>query len=116
MSALLHCPEIACWPALVAATLPPDQWERCERHLESCAACQERLRRAEGLWGALRTRGRQFGDPTREAPGPHAPSGGGTAVRRGLAASDDPAGAARPVLPGPRRPAGRPGHPRQVRG
>ena len=47
MSAPLDCPEMDCWQALFADALPPDQRERCERHLESCPVCQERLDRAE---------------------------------------------------------------------
>src|SRR5262249_46081680 len=65
MSAPSDCPEIACWQELFDDALPPDQGERCARHLESCPACQERLHRAEGLWGSLGRLGRQFGDPTR---------------------------------------------------
>src|SRR5439155_968508 len=64
MTALLDCPEIDCWPALVAATLPPDQRDRCERHLESCPTCQDRLDRAEEGGEALLTLARQVGDPT----------------------------------------------------
>src|SRR5438874_13757522 len=70
MSALLHCPEIACWPALVAATLPPDQRERCERHLESCTACQEHLDRAEEEGEPLLRLAREIGDPTAVAADP----------------------------------------------
>jgi serine/threonine-protein kinase len=64
MSVPPDCSEIARWQELCGDVVPPDQWERYERHLESCRACQERLRRAEGLGGDLQTLGRQFGDPT----------------------------------------------------
>jgi serine/threonine-protein kinase len=64
MPAPPDCPEIECWPALLADTLPPDQRERYERHLESCPACQEQLDRSEAGWDALRQLGRRVGDPT----------------------------------------------------
>src|SRR4051812_42723597 len=63
MSAL-ECPEIECWQALFDDTLPPEQWERHERHLESCPACQERLRRAQPGGETLRRLAREMGDPT----------------------------------------------------
>src|ERR1700722_14149851 len=64
MSASLECPEIDCWQALLGDTIPADLRERCERHLEDCPACQDRLHRAEGCSEELRGFGRQFGDPT----------------------------------------------------
>jgi serine/threonine protein kinase len=53
-----------CWQALLGDALAPDEREQCERHLESCAACQERLHRAEECGEALRGLGRRLGDPT----------------------------------------------------
>ena len=64
MSATLHCPGTECWQALFSGDLPPDQRERCERHLESCPVCQDSLDRAEEHGDTLRTLGRQVGDPT----------------------------------------------------
>jgi serine/threonine-protein kinase len=68
MSAPLDCPEIECWQELFDEALPPDQEDRLEQHLESCAACQERLHRAAGGAEALQKVGRQFGDPTATPP------------------------------------------------
>jgi serine/threonine protein kinase len=45
MTASLECPEMANWRALFDDTLPPEECERYERHLESCPVCQERLDR-----------------------------------------------------------------------
>jgi hypothetical protein len=53
-----------CWRALIDDALSPDQREHCERHLESCAACQDRLHRAEECGEALRGLARRVGDPT----------------------------------------------------
>ena len=64
MSAPLDCPGIESWQALLDDALPPDQRERCERHLESCPACQDRLDRAEECGDALLRLARQVGDPT----------------------------------------------------
>src|SRR5687768_13362327 len=64
MSAPLDCPEIGCWEAFLAAALPPGRRERCERHLEACPACQERLDRAGGRDEELLALARQVGDPT----------------------------------------------------
>ncbi len=64
MSAPLDCPGIECWQALFDDRLTPDQRERYERHLETCAACQERLDRAEEYRDALLGLFRQIGDPT----------------------------------------------------
>jgi serine/threonine protein kinase len=44
--------------------LAPDERESCERHLETCPACQEYLDRTERLEGMFATLGREFGDPT----------------------------------------------------
>jgi serine/threonine protein kinase len=60
----LDCPGSSCWRALLDAALPPEQQEDCERHLESCPACQERLRRAEEGDDVLLRLARQSGDPT----------------------------------------------------
>jgi serine/threonine protein kinase len=51
-------------------TLPPDQLERCERHLESCPACQQRLHRDEDGDEDLLRLARQLGDPTIAPPDP----------------------------------------------
>jgi serine/threonine protein kinase/predicted RNA-binding Zn-ribbon protein involved in translation (DUF1610 family) len=64
MPAPLDCPEPGCWEALLADTFSPDQQERCERHLKSCPACQERLDRAEECGDDLRRLSREVGDPT----------------------------------------------------
>ncbi|HKI37762.1 MAG TPA: protein kinase [Gemmataceae bacterium] len=57
MPASLDCPQIEGWQALFGDTVPPQQRERHERHLESCPACRERLDRT--LLGAVR----RFGNP-----------------------------------------------------
>jgi serine/threonine protein kinase len=64
MPAPPECPGLECWPALVAGALPPDEQERCERHLESCPVCQERLDCAEECRDNLLRLARQVGDPT----------------------------------------------------
>jgi serine/threonine protein kinase len=64
MPASTDCPELDGWQALFDGPAPPDQWERCERHLESCPACQDRLRRAQARGDVLWELGREFGDPT----------------------------------------------------
>src|SRR5947209_7503854 len=64
MRAPLACPETECWQALFNDTVPADQRERYERHLESCPACQARLDRAEDGGDALLRLARQIGDPT----------------------------------------------------
>jgi hypothetical protein len=84
------CPGAESWQALLDATLPPDERERCERHLESCPACQERVHGADACDGDLRLLARELGDPTVaprdpdlerflgrlcEDPGPAAPPG-----------------------------------------
>jgi hypothetical protein len=66
----LDCPGRECWQALLDLTLPPDQLEHCERHLESCPACQERLHQAEEGDDALLRVARQTGDPTVVPPDP----------------------------------------------
>src|SRR4051812_1824789 len=69
MSARLDCPEIERLQALLAAALPPDQQERCERHLESCPVCQKYLDRATQRSDLVRL-ARQMGDPTLVPPDP----------------------------------------------
>jgi len=64
MSGPLDCHEIECWHLLLSDALTPEQQRRCEQHLESCTACQERLDRSRESGGALRRLGRQLGDPT----------------------------------------------------
>jgi serine/threonine protein kinase len=64
MSAPLECPAVESWHTLLGADLPPEQWQRYERHLESCPACQERLDRAGESGDTLRQMGRELGDPT----------------------------------------------------
>src|SRR4051794_2333092 len=62
MSAV-DCPGQEYWEGLLAATLPAEQQTRCERHLECCAACQDRLDRA-GRGDALLRLARRLGAPT----------------------------------------------------
>ncbi len=64
MSAPLQCPGFDTWQVLFDDA-PAGEWERFERHLESCPDCQARLDRDEGQLEMLRRAGRQFGDPTR---------------------------------------------------
>jgi serine/threonine-protein kinase len=64
LSAPRDCPGIECWQALLDAALPPDERQRCERHLEACPACQECVHRADACDGELRLLARQIGDPT----------------------------------------------------
>src|SRR5262245_23216092 len=65
MSAPLQCPEFESWEVLLDDEAPSGEWDRYERHLEACRACQARLDRAEGQPEMLRRVGQQFGDPTR---------------------------------------------------
>jgi serine/threonine protein kinase len=65
MTALLDCPEIDCWAALLGETLSLEQRDTFERHLETCPVCQERIDRAQECQDDLRKLGQQFGDPTR---------------------------------------------------
>ncbi len=64
MSAPPECPGIEYWQALLSNPLPPEEEERCERHLRSCPACQERLDRAVTGRDELLNLARQVGDPT----------------------------------------------------
>ncbi len=70
MPAFLDCPEIGCWQALLDDTVSATERESYERHLESCPACQERLRRIEEDEDGLRRLGRRVGDPTAAPPDP----------------------------------------------
>ena len=64
MPAPVECLDVESWHAFDDGTLPSDQGERLEAHLESCPICQERICRDEESGDALRRLGRQFGDPT----------------------------------------------------
>ncbi len=66
----LACPPADTWESLLDATLPPEQQEQLEGHLESCSACQERLDRGEGCGGDLLTRIRELRDLATEAADP----------------------------------------------
>jgi serine/threonine-protein kinase len=68
MSTGLECPEPERWQELFNDALPADQEERMKRHLESCAACQENLKRTHQCEDVLRSVGQQFGDPTATPP------------------------------------------------
>jgi serine/threonine protein kinase len=70
MPASVSCPEPDCWQALLAASLSPEEAERCERHLAVCPACQERLDRAPACAEELRQLARQTGDPTTASADP----------------------------------------------
>src|SRR4051812_21648607 len=70
MSAPLECPEFESWEVLLEDAAPSGEWDRYERHLEACRACQARLDRAEGQPEMLRRAGRQFGHPTRRPGDP----------------------------------------------
>ena len=61
---MLDCPEIETWPALLAAQLLPEQRKHCERHLESCSVCQERLHGVDVCGDPLLNLARDLGDPT----------------------------------------------------
>ena len=65
MVAPQDCPEIECWQTLLDADVPPEQFERVERHLESCPNCQDRLDRASEEEEELRRCAQRVGDPTR---------------------------------------------------
>jgi serine/threonine protein kinase/WD40 repeat protein len=65
-----ECPELERWQELFNDALPPEQVHRLERHLESCAFCQERLQRAQEGGELLRSVGMQLGDPTVVTPDP----------------------------------------------
>jgi serine/threonine-protein kinase len=69
MSRPLACPPVDTWELLLGATLPPEQREPLERHLETCPGCQERLDRAEG-GSALLTLVQHLTDPAIEPADP----------------------------------------------
>jgi WD40 repeat protein len=71
MSASLDCPGMERWPALLAASLPREQREQLERHLETCPSCQQRLDQAEECHDELLQLARCVGDPTAT---PHDPA------------------------------------------
>jgi serine/threonine protein kinase len=64
MTALLDCPGMPDLQALLGDTLSPEQREAFERHLESCASCQERIDANLENQDCLKNLGRLFGDPT----------------------------------------------------
>jgi serine/threonine protein kinase len=70
MSAPLDCPAVEGWQAVLDETVPPEQRERYERHLESCPACQARLDRAEGCDDTMRHFFRQAGSSGAEPADP----------------------------------------------
>ncbi len=70
MPASLDCPEMERWQVLFADQATPEQWERYERHLESCPTCQERLDQAESAGELLRQQAQRLGDPTRAPSDP----------------------------------------------
>jgi hypothetical protein len=45
MSAIVDCPELERWEALLGEDVPVAERDRYEHHLESCPSCQERLDR-----------------------------------------------------------------------
>jgi serine/threonine-protein kinase len=63
MAAPLGCPASTSWQLLFADSVPADERERFERHLESCPACQARLDRAAEDEDLLDL-AREVGDPT----------------------------------------------------
>src|SRR5579884_3011126 len=70
MSAPAECPAVERWQTLFHEGLPPEERDRCERHLESCPRCQECLDRPEEFTEALRALARRVGDPTLVPPDP----------------------------------------------
>ena len=70
MPAFPDCPPLDCWPALLGDTLAATERESYERHLESCPACQEHLRRLDENEDDLRRLGRCIGDPSAAATDP----------------------------------------------
>jgi serine/threonine protein kinase len=60
-----ECPKIESWQALFREPVQQDEWERYERHLESCTECQHRLDRTVELSGLVQRLGREVGDPTK---------------------------------------------------
>src|SRR5690349_3027225 len=70
MNAQFDCPGIEDWQALFSEAAHSEQWQRYERHLESCAICQKRLDSSEPGHDPLVALGRQLGDPTRTSIDP----------------------------------------------
>jgi serine/threonine protein kinase len=70
MLASLDCPEVERWQILFADQATPEQWGHYERHLESCATCQERIDQAETAGDLLRQQAQRLGDPTRAPSDP----------------------------------------------
>jgi WD40 repeat protein len=64
MAAPLDCPPLPSWQSLFEDVLAPEQRADYEQHLETCQACQERLRWAERESDPLLSMMRQVGDPT----------------------------------------------------
>ena len=62
----VDCPDLDHWEAIIDGTVPPEQRAVYEQHLESCAACQNRLCQAEQGEDDMLSLARQFGDPTAE--------------------------------------------------
>jgi serine/threonine protein kinase len=61
----LECPDFACWRTLLLdASLPAEQRECLERHLESCPSCQDRLDQEARLCAGLQVLACKLGDPT----------------------------------------------------
>src|SRR5262249_29953411 len=67
----LECPQAESLETLVADDIGPDQQQRWERHLSTCAACRARLDRAAQSEDGLLQLARQVGDPTAAATDPH---------------------------------------------
>src|SRR5262245_20240807 len=59
-----ECPPADAWLTFLDSSVPPDERQRFEQHLESCACCQSRLDEAEPVEPSLRTLGQTIGDPT----------------------------------------------------
>jgi DNA-directed RNA polymerase subunit RPC12/RpoP len=70
MSASPDCPAVECWQALFNEAVPPEQRAEYERHLESCAACQARLDRAEEGGEGILNLLRRSGGPDATPPDP----------------------------------------------
>ena len=88
MSAPLDCPGMECWQAVLNDTVPPEQREHYERHLESCPVCQERMDQTGECGDKMRQLVRRVGEETVSvmthryqfdihAAGPHAAIPGG---------------------------------------
>ncbi len=64
MTMRVECPGLDRWQSLLARTMPEDQREPFERHLEGCAHCQEQIHRADTYAVEVRELGQRLGDPT----------------------------------------------------